>query len=100
MSASRPRRGRPIPPSAQDHFPGHTATITVVSVTALLMAFSVISWVLDNTTLAAVSGTAACTLAADIGRRMLGGARELGAAAGQLEQTSVTEVGGSPAGSR
>ncbi|MEU0081972.1 hypothetical protein ABZY58_29065 [Micromonospora tulbaghiae] len=37
------------------------------------MAFSVISWQLGNTTLAAVAGTGACTLAADAIRRYLGG---------------------------
>jgi multisubunit Na+/H+ antiporter MnhG subunit len=51
---------------------GATATVTLICITALLMAFSLIAWVLDNTTLAAIAGTAGCTLAADIGRRLLG----------------------------
>lgn len=74
MSASkRPRGGRRVPPSTQDDgsFPEPGATVTLICITFLLMAFSVVSWVLDNTTLAAVSGTGACTLAADIGRRLL-----------------------------
>ncbi|MEU4472395.1 hypothetical protein [Micromonospora sp. NPDC023888] len=36
------------------------------------MAFSIIFWLLGNTTLAAVAGTGACTLAADAIRRYLG----------------------------
>ncbi|MEV5819003.1 hypothetical protein ACFYMB_17370 [Micromonospora haikouensis] len=40
------------------------------------MAFSIVSWRLGNTTLAAVAGTGACTLAADAIRRYLGGSAD------------------------
>ncbi|WP_433121948.1 hypothetical protein [Micromonospora sp. CA-246542] len=44
----------------------------------LLMAFSIVSWLLGNTTMAAVAGMGVCTLAADAIRRYLGVAAEQG----------------------
>ncbi|MFI2662842.1 hypothetical protein [Micromonospora carbonacea] len=97
MSAEHPRRGRPVPTDASSPAPAVTVTVTLVCVTALLMVFSLVSWVLDNGTLAAVSGTAACTLALDIGRRLLGiGTRDSGPAAGRGGRDLGDEAGQSP----
>jgi hypothetical protein len=59
-------------------FPTATATIAVTATMLLLMTFSVVSWMLGNTTLAAVAGTGACTLAAEAIRRYLGGTTDPG----------------------
>ncbi|WP_330441340.1 hypothetical protein OHB44_33055 (plasmid) [Micromonospora sp. NBC_00821] len=80
MRAQRSRRGGIERANASGDSPTLTAT-TTVAVTAtmiLLMAFSIISWLLGNTTLAAVAGTGACTLAADAIRRYLGVAADQG----------------------
>jgi hypothetical protein len=74
VSATHPPGGD-VQPYAPDVRPvGITTatTIAILAIVALLMIFSVVSWLLDNTTLAAVAGTAACTLAADVIRRLLG----------------------------
>ncbi|MFC8850510.1 MULTISPECIES: hypothetical protein [unclassified Micromonospora] len=52
------------------------------------MAFSIISWMLGNTTLAAVAGTGACTLAADAIRRYLGGSMD---SSRQLRQVETAD---------
>ncbi|MEU5780934.1 hypothetical protein [Micromonospora lupini] len=78
MRAQRSRRGGIGSSKASGNFPTLTATIAVTATMILLMAFSIISWLLGNTTLAAVAGTGACTLAADAIRRYLGVAVDQG----------------------
>lgn len=73
MCAQRSRAGGVAKSRVSGDFPTLTATIAVTATMFLLMAFSIVSWMLGNTTLAAVAGTGACTLAADAIRRYLGG---------------------------
>lgn len=60
----------------------------LVTLTTLLMGFSIVSWTLKNPTLAAAAGVGAITLVADIVRRLLGANPSIPA---------VGAVGGSPA---
>ncbi|MFG1801795.1 hypothetical protein ACGFI4_16685 [Micromonospora carbonacea] len=76
MRAQRSRAGGAGKSHVRGDFPTLTATIAVTATMLMLMAFSIVSWRLGNTTLAAVAGTGACTLAADAIRRYLGGAAE------------------------
>jgi hypothetical protein len=74
VRAQRSRAGGVAKSRVSGDFPTLTATIAVTATMFLLMLFSIISWMLGNTTLAAVAGTGACTVAADAIRRYLGGA--------------------------
>ncbi|TNH28771.1 hypothetical protein FHG89_14070 [Micromonospora orduensis] len=71
MCAQRSRADGVAKSYASDDHPPVVSTIAVTTIMILLMAFSLISWILGNITLAAIAGTAACTLAVDAARRLL-----------------------------
>ncbi|WP_329014294.1 hypothetical protein OG271_06220 [Micromonospora rifamycinica] len=72
MYAQRSRASGPKKSPSTGDSPTPRATIAVTATVFLLMMFSIVSWKLSNTTLSAVAGTAACTLAGDAIRRYLG----------------------------